>query len=216
MDDDRTEGPLQPGTASIERRSGVARVESFSDGVLAIILTIMVLEMRAPDDDGLRALWTLWPIFFAYVLSYAYVAIYWVNHHRLFSHARVVTNELLWSNFALLFTLSLLPFTTAFVGKHLPSSTASAVYLVSLLSPSLAYYWLEKVICRTGEQDAASLTYYRATMRKGVAASIGYAVAIPLCFVSSGIGLTIAGLLAMFWILPWGPLDRWFVPRDPR
>jgi uncharacterized membrane protein len=198
-DEDRPEG-----------RAGLGRIEAFSDGVLAIIITIMVLELKAPDTDGLAALWPLWPTFLAYVLSYLYVAIYWVNHHRLFSHGRIVTNELLWANIALLFTLSLLPFTTAFVGKHLASSQATALYLLSLLGPSIAYFWLEKVIIRTGVHDAAAQTYHRATMRKGTAATIVYALAIPLSFVSAAIGLSLAALVGLFWVLPSGPLDRLF------
>ncbi len=198
----------------LEGRAGVTRIEAFSDGVLAIILTIMVLELRAPEEPGFSALLRLWPTLFAYVLSYAYIAIYWVNHHRLFSHARSVTNALLWSNMALLFTLSVLPFTTSYVGKQAFSSVASAIYLGSLLCPAGAYYGLQKVIRRTGQQDAASQTYHRATMRKGLAASAVYALAVPLCFVSSGLGLTLAGLVAVFWILPWGPLDRLFLRCD--
>ena len=197
----------------IEGGAGLARIEAFSDGVLAIILTIMVLELKAPAQDGFAALLPLWRIFFAYVLSYFYIAIYWVNHHRLFSHARVVTNELLWANIALLFTLSMLPFTTAYVGR-LFSPFASAIYLTALLGPSGAYYWLQKVIWRTGSQDAASQTYHRATMRKGLTASAIYALAIPLSYISPGISLTLAGLVAIFWILPWGPLDRLFLRGD--
>ena len=197
----------------IESRAGVARIEAFSDGVLAIILTIMVLELKAPEQDGLAALFPLWHVFFAYVLSYFYVAIYWVNHHRLFSHARAVTNELLWANIALLFALSVLPFTTAYVGK-LFSPFSSALYLAGLLAPAGAYYWLQRVIRRTGAQDAASRTYHRATMRKGLAAATIYALAIPLCYVAVPLGMSLAGLVAMFWILPWGPLDRLFIGRE--
>ncbi|MBW8784209.1 MAG: DUF1211 domain-containing protein [Novosphingobium sp.] len=192
----------------------MGRIEAFSDAVLAIILTVMVLDLRAPDEPGFPALWLLWPTFFAYGLSYAYVAIYWVNHHRLFSYARAVGGELLWSNIALLFTLSLLPFSTAYVGKHLLSPVAGAVYLVSLLSPSLAYYWLEKVICRTGEQSHSALTYYRATMRKCIAASAVYAAGAALSFVSPILALTIAGMVAISWILPWGPIDHFFLGAE--
>jgi uncharacterized membrane protein len=202
-----------PEDTKLEGRAGVARIEAFSDGVLAIILTIMVLELKAPAEDGFAALFPLWHVFFAYVLSYFYVAIYWVNHHRLFGHARVVTNELLWANIALLFALSMLPFTTAYVGK-LFSPFASAVYLAGLLAPSGAYYWLQRVIRRTGAQDAATQTYHRATMRKGLAASAIYALAIPLCYVAAPIGLSLAGLVAMFWILPWSPLDALFVAKE--
>lgn len=204
---------LPPEGQPSEGRAGVARIEAFSDGVLAIILTIMVLELKAPEQDGFAALFPLWHVFFAYVLSYFYVAIYWVNHHRLFSHARKVTNELLWANIALLFALSVLPFTTAYVGK-LFSPFSSALYLAGLLAPAGAYHWLQKVIWRTGAQDEASRTYHRATMRKGLAAAAVYALAIPLSYVSPGIGLSLAGLMALFWMLPWGPLDRLFLGRE--
>ena len=93
-------------------------MEASSDGVIAIIVTIMVLELHPPVAEGMDRLWTLWPVFLAYVLSYAYVAIYWVNHHRLFGHARHVTNALLWSNILLLFALSLVPFSTSYLGEH--------------------------------------------------------------------------------------------------
>lgn len=197
----------------IEGRDGVARIEAFSDGVLAIILTIMVLELRAPEKDGLAALLPLWHTFFAYVLSYFYIAIYWVNHHRLFSHARVTTSQLLWANIGLLFTLSLLPFTTAYVGK-LFSPFASAIYLAGLLAPSGAYFWLQRVIARTGAQDATSQTYHKATMRKCLVASAIYAAAIPLSYIAPALGLTLAGFMAMLWVLPWGPLDRLFLQSE--
>ena len=96
-----------------EGRAGVGRIEAFSDGVIAIIITIMVLELHAPVSERMDQLWSLWPVFLAYILSYAYVAIYWVNHHRMFAHATRVSNGLLWSNMLLLFTLSLIPFSTS-------------------------------------------------------------------------------------------------------
>jgi uncharacterized membrane protein len=194
----------------IEGRAGVARVEAFSDGVLAIIVTIMVLELHAPDEAGLSALFHLWKTFFAYVLSYNYIAIYWVNHHRLFSHARVVTNSLLWSNIVLLFTLSLIPFSTAYLGKHLGDPLASGLYALSLLAPGLAFLWLETAIKCSGSQSLPSLAYYRATTRKGFAASLVYALAIPISLVSPYIGVTLAGLVGLFWMLPYGRLDRLF------
>ncbi len=105
-------------SADEEGRPGIGRVEAFSDGVVAIIVTIMVLELHPPVSEGWDKLWTLWPVFLAYVLSYAYVAIYWVNHHRLFTHATHVTNGLIWSNMLLLFALSLVPFSTSYLGEH--------------------------------------------------------------------------------------------------
>ena len=195
--------------APAEGHAGIARIEAFSDGVLAIILTIMVLELKAPERDGFAALLPLWHVFFAYVLSYFYVAVYWVNHHRLFGHARRVTNELLWANISLLFTLSLLPFTTAYVGR-LFSPFSSAIYLAALLAPSGAYFWLQQVIARTGAQDAGARLYLRATRRKGITASAIYALGIPLSYVTVPLGLSLGGLVALLWMLPWSPLDRLF------
>jgi len=195
----------------LERQEGVNRVEAFSDGVLAIIITIMVLELKVPEEDALDALWRLWPIFLAYALSYAYVAIYWVNHHRLIGHARIVTSGLLWSNMALLFTLSLVPFSTAYLGEHHFSRQATLVYLVTMLLPSLAYAWLQHVIRLTGARGRSSREYYLATGRKGAAATVVYAAGMPLSFVSPWLGIACAALVAVFWMLPWGPLDRLFL-----
>ncbi|WP_067732766.1 TMEM175 family protein [Novosphingobium naphthalenivorans] len=198
----------------MERQEGVSRVEAFSDGVLAIIITIMVLELKTPAAEGLEALWHLWPVFLAYVLSYAYVAIYWVNHHRLFGHARVITGRLLWSNMALLFTLSLVPFATAYLGEHHFSRAATLLYLAVMLLASIAYAPLQREIARTGTAGKAARTYHAATLRKGLAAILVYAAGLPLSFVSPWLGIGCAALVAVFWILPWGPLDRLFLCDD--
>lgn len=198
----------------IEKQEDVARIEAFSDGVLAIIITIMVLELKTPLDDGLDKLWHLWPVFLAYILSYAYVAIYWVNHHRLFGLARVVTGRLLWTNMALLFALSLVPFATAYLGEHHFSREATLLYLATMLIASIAYAPLQREIARTGASGNAAQTYHRATLRKGVAATLIYAAGVPLSFVSPWLGVGCAALVAAFWMLPWGPLDRLFLPRN--
>jgi uncharacterized membrane protein len=194
----------------VEGRPGVGRVEAFSDGVVAIIVTIMVLELRPPVAEGLDRLWTLWPVFVAYALSYAYVAIYWVNHHRLFSHATRVTNGLLWSNMLLLFTLSLVPFSTSYLGEHHFSREATWLYLATMLLPSLAYAWLQNVINRTGTQGEKARTYYAATTRKGLAATLIYALGIPLTFLSPWLGIACAVVVAILWFLPQSRIDRLF------
>lgn len=197
-----------------EGREGVGRVEAFSDGVIAIIVTIMVLELKVPEGEGLARLWTLWPVFFAYVLSYAYVAIYWINHHRLFSHARTVTGGLLWANIVLLFTLSLVPFSTAYLGDHHFSRDATQLYLVTMLLPSLAYAALQAQIRRTGHASAMSDIYHRATTRKGYAAIAVYTLGIPLSLLSPWLGVGCAALVALFWVQPWSALDRLFLRCD--
>jgi uncharacterized membrane protein len=189
----------------------VGRIEAFSDGVVAIIITIMVLELHPPLAGGFDHLWTLWPVFLAYLLSYAYVAIYWVNHHRLFSHARQVTNALIWANMLLLFALSLVPFSTSYLGGRHFSGEATILYLLTMLLPALAYSWLQAVIRRTGLQSEAADLYHRATTRKGLFATIVYAAGIPLSFVSPWLGIAAAALVAAFWVLPVGPVDRLFV-----
>jgi uncharacterized membrane protein len=193
-----------------EGRAGVGRIEAFSDGVIAIIITIMVLELRPPESDRIEQLWALWPVFLAYVLSYAYVAIYWVNHHRLLSHATRVSNALLWSNMLLLLTLSLIPFSTAYLGEHHFGQTSTILYLGSLLLPSMAYVWLQQIIRRTGRQSEAAEAYHRRTLRKGAFSSLVYAAGIPLAFISPVLGVACAAVIALFWVLPISPVDRLF------
>ena len=193
-----------------EGRPGVGRVEAFSDGVIAIIVTIMVLELHPPVAAGMSRLWTLWPVFFAYALSYAYVAIYWVNHHQLFGLARRVTNGLIWSNMLLLFALSLVPFATSYLGEHRFGRDATLLYLAVMLLPSMAYTWLQRTIIRTGDASAGAVRYHRRTVRKGMAATLLYLAGLPLAFVSPWLGIGCAAVVALFWMLPIGPLDRLF------
>jgi uncharacterized membrane protein len=193
-----------------EGHAGIGRVEAFSDGVIAIIITIMVLELKAPEEPGLDHLWRLWPVFSAYALSFAYVGIYWVNHHRLFAHARRVGNTLVWLNLFLLFALSLIPFSTAYMGNMHFSRDATLVYLATMIFPSLAYVPLQYVISSTGSHTEAAETYHRQTTRKGVVALLIYVVGVPLTFVSPWLGIGAALLVAVLWFLPKSPIDGLF------
>ena len=193
-----------------EGRPGVGRVEAFSDGVIAIIVTIMVLELHPPISEGMTKLWTLWPVFLAYVLSYAYVAIYWVNHHRLFGHATHVTNALLWSNILLLFALSLVPFATAYLGEQHFSQDATIVYLLTMLLPAIAYLPLQHAIRATGISGPRAARYHKRSIRKGIATTAIYAVGVPLTFITPWLGIAAASLVAILWFLPKSPLDVWF------
>jgi uncharacterized membrane protein len=197
-DEDREGGP------------GIGRVEAFSDGVLAIIITIMVLELRAPEQPGLQHIWRMWPIFSAYALSFAYIGIYWVNHHRLFSHAKQVSNSLVWFNLFLLFALSLIAFSTAYLGIQHFSRDATLLYLASMLFPALSYTPLQHVIRSTGSKSDIATTYHRQTMRKGIAATAIYIVGVPLTFISPWLGIGCALLVAVLWFLPRSPIDDWF------
>jgi uncharacterized membrane protein len=196
-----------------EGRPGIGRVEAFSDGVVAIIVTIMVLELHPPVSEGMDKLWTLWPVFLAYVLSYAYVAIYWVNHHRLFTHATHVTNELIWANMLLLFALSLVPFSTAYLGEHHFNRDATLVYLLTMLLPASAYVWLQSTIRRTGKQGPAAEAYHRQMSRKGLFTSLVYLAGMPLTLLSPWLGIACAAIVAILWFLPKSPLDRLFDTR---
>jgi uncharacterized membrane protein len=193
-----------------EGRLGIGRVEAFSDGVIAIIVTIMVLELKAPEEPGLQYLWRLWPIFSAYVLSFAYVGVYWANHHRLFGHARRVTNGLIWLNLLLLFALSLIPFSTAYLGNMHFSRDATLVYLASMLLPSIAYVPLQSIIAKTGAHSDNALIYYRQMRRKGLAAMLVYIAGVPLSFVSPWLGIGCALLVAILWFLPKSSIDMLF------
>ncbi len=193
-----------------EGRDGAKRIEAFSDGVIAIIITIMVLEMHAPEAPGIGPLLALWPVFLAYLLSYLYVAIYWVNHHRLFHFATRVSNGLLWANIALLFTLSLVPFATAYLGSQHFSRPATLLYMLVMLLPSFAYGWLQRVIRRTGADHAEARHYHRRMGRKIVVASLIYLFGLVVALWSPAIGLACAALVALSWCLAESPLDRMF------
>lgn len=194
-----------------EGHSGVNRIEAFSDGVLAIIITIMVLELKAPESTEISELLKLWPTFVSYILSYAYIAIYWVNHHRLFGHAKVVTDGLVWSNISLLFALSLVPFATAYLDHHFLHPMATAIYSASLLLPAIAYTWLLHVISTTGRQDASARAYYRATGRKGLACNLAYAIGAGLAWWVLLLGVTIPAIVAALWMKPWSRIDSWLL-----
>lgn len=193
---------LEPG---FEGKAGISRIEAFSDGVMAIIITIMVLELKVPEQSGLQHLWELWPKFFAYVLSYAYLAIYWVNHHKLFGKARIATNSLLWSNVLALFALSLVPFSTAYLSEQHFSDEGCQLYLASLLFPALAYSWLQRVVRRTGDQSTAAMRFHTASIRKGVASCIIYSEGFAATFFTPWIGIACAVIVAIFWFLLGGP-----------
>jgi TMEM175 potassium channel family protein len=124
------------------------RMEAFSDGVIAIIITIMVLEMKVPHGDGVKDLLPLVPIFLSYVLSFVYVGIYWNNHHQMLQACTVATGAMLWANLHLLLWLSLFPFATGWMGQNHLTAVPTALYGVVLLMAALAYYLLQQVIIR--------------------------------------------------------------------
>jgi uncharacterized membrane protein len=180
---------------------GKGRVEAFSDGVIAIIITIMVLEMRAPHEATIAALAPLWPIFLSYVLSFAYVGIYWNNHHHMLHAVKHVSGPVLWANLHLLFWLSLTPFTTAWMGENHFATIPVAVYGVGLLMNAIAYTILVRALIKTHGRDSEFAQRIGSDV-KGYVSLGTYILAIGLAFVNSWISLALFFAVAMIWFIP--------------
>lgn len=180
---------------------GKGRIEAFSDGVIAIIITIMVLELRVPHADTLDALLPLYPVFLSYVLSFIYVGIYWNNHHHLFHLVSQVNGTVLWLNLHLLFWLSLVPFSTEFMGENHFSALPVALYGGNLFMTGTAYSLLARHLKRHHGADSP-LARAIGTDRKGKLSMLAYAAAIPLAFVLPGLSMTIYAAVAALWFVP--------------
>lgn len=180
---------------------GKGRLEAFSDGVLAILITIMVLELKVPHEPTMEALAPLWPVLLSYVLSYIYLGIYWNNHHHMLHATTSVTGAVLWANLHLLFWLSLIPFTTGWMGENHFAPLATAVYGVVLLMAAISYWILQKQIIVS--QGTASILK-RAIGRdlKGKVSPLLYLSAIGLSFVAPKLALTLYFGVAFMWLAP--------------
>ena len=186
---------------------GKGRLEAFSDGVLAIIITIMVLELEVPHGGELIDLQPLIPIFFSYVLSFLYVGIYWNNHHHMLHTVKHVSAGILWANLHLLFWLSLLPFATAWMGEHHQAPVPLAVYGVVLLMAAFAYTHLQwMIICSHGKDSVLSKAI--GVNWKGKLSPLCYAATIPLAFVNPWIASVLYTIPALWWFLPDRRIER--------
>jgi len=183
------------------------RLEAFSDGVLAIIITIMVLELKVPHGVELVALKPLLPVFLSYVLSFIYVGIYWNNHHHLFHATNHVSGGILWANLHLLFWLSLFPFTTGWLGENHIASTPTAVYGFVLLMAAIAYYILQRAIIVQQGRDSLLATAIGRDW-KGKFSPVLYLLAIPLAFVSPWIASGLYVFVALLWLIPDRRIER--------
>jgi uncharacterized membrane protein len=183
------------------------RLLAFSDGVIAIIITIMVLELKAPHGAAWSDLIPLAPGFFSYVLSFTYVAIYWNNHHHLLHTLTRVNGTILWANTHLLFWLSLIPFATAWSGENHFAPVPTAVYGVALLMPAIAYNLLQKAIIRL---EGAHSTLARAVGRdvKGKVSPVLYGAAVALAFVNPWLSVAIYLAVAVMWFIPDRRIER--------
>jgi uncharacterized membrane protein len=180
---------------------GKGRLEAFSDGVIAIIITIMVLELKVPGRPDLAALGPLIPVFLSYVLSFAFVGIYWNNHHHLMHAVQKVNGNILWANLYLLFWLSMVPFVTSWMGENHFAATPVALYGVVVLMNGVAFTVLTRVLVAHHGKDSA-LARALGSDFKGKASLFLYAAAIPLAFVDPRIALALYVLVAMMWFVP--------------
>lgn len=185
------------------------RLLAFSDGVMAIIITIMVLELQPPEGTSLRSLLVLTPKFLGYVLSFVFVGIYWNNHHHLFQAVERVNGRVLWANMHLLFWLSLIPFVTAWMGTTQFASGPVALYGVLLLLSAIAYFILTRSLLKLHDADSVLSTALGEDL-KGKLSLIIYMGAIPLAFISAELAGLLYVLVAIMWLIPDRRIERLF------
>jgi uncharacterized membrane protein len=178
------------------------RLEAFSDGVIAIIITIMVLELKVPHGADAASLLAVWPVFLSYLLSFLMVAIYWVNHHTLFNAAHHASTGLLWSNNALLFCLSLIPFATGYMGENDFAPFPTALYAATLLLAGVAFIPVRWSVMAQLKDDASFVRRTKVARSKNYVSLGLYAIAIPLAFVHPALTLGLAFAVAAIYFLP--------------
>jgi len=189
------------------------RMEAFFDGVVAIIITIMVLEMKVPHGDDMETLSPLIPVLLSYVLSFIYLGIYWNNHHHMMHACERATGSMLWANLHLLFWLSLVPFTTGWMGENHFATLPVAAYGVVLLMAAVAYWILQqRIIASQGKGSVLKLAI--GNDWKGRLSPVLYVVAIIVAFLSSWISMAIYILVALIWVVPDRRIERVLVEKE--
>lgn len=191
------------------------RMEAFSDGVIAILITIMVLELKVPHDADVGALRPLVPVLLTYILSFVYLGIYWVNHHHLLHTVHKVSGGILWSNIHLLFWLSLVPFTTGWMGENHLAPLPTALYGANLLMAAVSYTVLTYCIIATHGRDS---TLAAAVGRdvKGKISLVAYALAIPLAYLNTWLSVALYVLVAITWFVPDRRIESRIAESSPR
>ena len=188
------------------------RMEAFSDGVIAILITVMVLELPKPHGTTWAALHESLPVLLTYVLSFVYLGIYWNNHHHMLQATQRVNGAILWANLHLLFWLSLVPFTTSWLGENSLSEVTAAAYGINLLAAALAYYLLQQVIIRDEGPDSVLAAAVGRDL-KGRSSPVLYATGIGLAFVNPWLSVAIYVLVALIWLVPDRRLERTIIAR---
>jgi uncharacterized membrane protein len=186
---------------------GKNRLEAFSDGVIAIIITIMVLELKVPHGDDLSVLSELLPVFVSYILSFIYIGIYWNNHHHMLHIVHKVNGPILWANMHLLFWLSLVPFVTGWMGENHFTALPVALYGINLLMAAIAYFILSHALIRHHGKDSKLARAFGADL-KGMISPTIYAIAIPLSFVNPWVAFSLYVLVAAIWVVPDTRIER--------
>jgi len=186
---------------------GTNRLEAFSDGMLAIFITIMVLEMKVPHGADLASLGAVWPVFLSYVLSFVYLGIYWNNHHHMLQAVERVNGGILWANLHLMFWLSLVPFTTGWMGENHFGAVPTALYGVVLLMSAIAYWILQQVIIAS-QGEKSLLKRAVGSDWKGKLSPLLYIAGVALAFWQPAVTLAIYAATAMIWLVPDRRIER--------
>jgi uncharacterized membrane protein len=194
---------------------GKTRLEAFSDGVIAIIITIMVLELKVPHGETLEALRPLVPVFLSYILSFVYLGIYWNNHHHMLHTVQTVTGPILWANLHLLFWLSLTPFATGWMGENHFEAVPSALYGFVFLMAAIAYYILQTLIIASQGRESL-LKQAIGGDWKGKLSPVLYLVAILVAFRAPSVSQSLYALVALIWLVPDRRIERLFTGGEPR
>ncbi len=189
------------------------RLEAFSDGVLAIIITVMVLELHIPHGEDLSALAPVAPLFLCYVLSFIYIGIYWNNHHHMLHAVRRISGGVLWANLHLLFWLSLLPFVTGWMGTNNFGALPTAFYGVDLLMSGIAYAILSRALIAADGKDSL-LAKAVGRDRKAKLSLLVYAIAIPIAFWNRWVSQAAYVLVALMWLIPDRRIERMFAREE--
>lgn len=184
------------------------RIEAFSDGVLAIIITIMVLEFKIPESPEWSALSRYLPTFLSYVLSFTYIGIYWGNHHHLLHTVKHVSSGIIWANLNLLFWLSLIPFATGWMGNNHFAQNTVIAYAVLLMVCGMAYYILQKVIQSCNKTDETMAGVYKSQEKKGMISLVLYSLSIVFAFYNPAISGVIFFIVSAIWIVPDKNIER--------
>ena len=186
-----------------------SRLEAFSDGVLAIIITIMVLELKIPEEPSFQALFAHWPVFLSYLISFVYIGIYWNNHHHVFQVVKTVNGKILWANLLLLFSLSLIPFTSAWLGEHYQATAPVATYGIILLFSGLSFTLLVSLILRYADEDKL-LQAAIGNNFKNMLSILVLIIGVGLSFYNTSLAILCYSIVALIWFIPDRRIEKIF------